>query len=37
MGMYSVRDEDNIASFQTKEAISGTREFARKLLNIIRE
>lgn len=37
MGMYSVRDEDNIASFQTKEAISGAREFARKLLNIIRE
>lgn len=37
MGMYSVRDEDNIASFQTKEAINGAREFARKLLNIIRE
>lgn len=37
MGMYSVRDEDNLASFQTKEAVNGAREFARKLLNIIRD
>lgn len=32
MGMYSVRDEDNLASFQTPEAISGAKEFARSLL-----
>lgn len=35
MGMYSVRDEDNLASFQTKEAIDGARDFAQKLLEII--
>ncbi|SCY54081.1 flavodoxin family protein [Alkaliphilus peptidifermentans] len=33
MGMYSVRDEDNLASFQTETAINGAREFARKLLS----
>lgn len=32
MGMYSVRDEDNIASFQTEKAMNGARVFARKLL-----
>jgi multimeric flavodoxin WrbA len=32
-GMYSVRDVDDLASFQTKQAISGTKEFARYLLN----
>ena len=32
MGMYSVRDEDDIVSFQTEDAINGAREFARKLL-----
>lgn len=32
VGMYSVRDEDNIASFQTEEAMNGARMFARKLL-----
>jgi len=31
-GMYSVRDVDNLASFQTKQAQSGAREFARYLL-----
>ena len=31
-GMYSVRDEDNLASFQTSEAIEGAKDFARKLL-----
>jgi multimeric flavodoxin WrbA len=31
-GMYSVRDLDNKASFQTPEAIAGAREFAHKLL-----
>jgi len=32
VGMYSVRDEDDLASFQTDEAILGARAFARKLL-----
>lgn len=31
MGMYSVRDEDNLASFQTQAAIAGAESFARKL------
>lgn len=31
-GMYSVRDLDDLASFQTKKAQSGAREFARYLL-----
>ena len=28
IGMYSVRDTDDIASFQTEEAIAGARRFA---------
>ena len=32
-GMYSVRDVDNLASFQTKPAINGAKEFARYLLS----
>ena len=32
VGLYSVQDEDNLASFQTKEAISGARAFAKKVL-----
>lgn len=32
MGMYSVRDLDDLASFQTEEAVNGARAFARKLL-----
>ena len=32
-GMYSVRDVDDLASFQTKQAINGAKEFARYLLN----
>jgi multimeric flavodoxin WrbA len=32
MGMYSVRDEDNISSFQTEEAIKGAKEFALRLI-----
>ena len=32
LGLYSVRDEDNLASFQTPQAIEGARAFARKLL-----
>ena len=31
-GLYSVRDEDDSASFQTAAAISGAREFALQLL-----
>ena len=32
VGMYSVRDLDNLASFQTEEAIAGARDFAKKIL-----
>ena len=32
LGMYSVRDEDDLASFQTEDVISGVRAFARQLL-----
>ncbi len=31
-GIFSVRDTDDIVSFQTKQAISGARDFARYLL-----
>ena len=31
-GLYSVRDEDDLASFQTEAAMEGARAFARKLL-----
>ena len=31
-GLYSVQDEDNLASFQTEEAVAGARAFARKVL-----
>lgn len=32
VGMYSVRDEDNLASFQTDSAIAGASDFASRLL-----
>lgn len=32
LGMFSVRDEDDIYSFQTEEAKAGAREFAKKLI-----
>lgn len=32
-GMYSVRDEDDLASFQTAEAVEGAKDFARRLLS----
>jgi len=32
LGMYAVRDEDDLASFQTDEAIQGARQFARIIL-----
>ena len=31
-GLYSVRDEDNLASFRTEAAVRGARAFARSLL-----
>ena len=36
IGMYSVRDEDNIASFQTEAAVKGVREFADKVLKALK-
>ena len=33
MGMYSVRDVDDLASFQIDIAKNGAREFARNLLS----
>jgi putative NADPH-quinone reductase len=32
LGMYAVRDTDDLASFQTEAAIAGVREFALKIL-----
>lgn len=32
LGMYSVRDLDDLASFKTEEAVSGARNFARSLI-----
>ena len=32
VGLYSVQDEDNLASFQTVEAVNGAKAFARKVL-----
>lgn len=32
LGLYSVRDEDNLTSFQTEEAVAGARAFARSLM-----
>ena len=32
VGLYSVQDEDNLASFQTEEAINGAKAFARKVM-----
>lgn len=32
MGLYSVQDEDNLASFRTAEATEGARAFARKVM-----
>ena len=32
LGIYSVQDEDNLASFQTQEAVNGAKAFARQLL-----
>lgn len=32
LGLYSVRDADNLVSFQTEQAVAGAKAFARKLL-----
>lgn len=32
LGLYSVQDEDDLASFQTSQAVEGARAFARQLL-----
>ena len=32
LGLYSVQDEDNLASFQTEAAVEGAKAFARKIL-----
>jgi multimeric flavodoxin WrbA len=32
LGIYSVRDEDNLASFQTEEAEQGAKDFALRLI-----
>lgn len=32
-GLYSVQDEDDLASFQTKEAVDGAKAFAQRLLS----
>ena len=34
VGMYSVRDEDDLASFQTEAAISGAKNFALQLIGL---
>ena len=36
MGLYSVQDQDNLASFQTEAAICGAKAFAQKLLASLR-
>ena len=33
IGMYSVQDNDNLASFQTADAVEGAKAFARKVTN----
>jgi hypothetical protein len=33
LGMYAVRDEDNLASFQTEEVKQGARQFAMRIMN----
>ena len=35
-GMYSVRDEDDLASFRTESAVAGAKAFAGKLAGSLR-
>lgn len=37
LGMFSVRDEDNIHSFQSSEAKAGAREFAKELIEKLKK
>lgn len=37
LGMYAVRDEDGLASFKTESAVSGIRDFARKIIQYERD
>lgn len=37
LGMYSVRDEDDIHSFKTEEAKGGARKFARELIEMLKK
>ena len=32
LGMYSVQDKDNLASFQTAESVEGAKAFAQRCL-----
>ena len=34
VGLFSVQDEDNLASFQTGDVIAGSKAFARKLMDL---
>ena len=36
VGMYSIQDSDNLASFQTEEAIEGAKVFARKVMGEVK-
>ena len=35
VGMYSVQDEDDLASFQTESAVAGAREFADRIMRLL--
>ena len=37
LGLYSVQDEDDLASFQTEEAVAGAKAFARKVYRLAGE
>ena len=32
VGLFAVQDKDNLASFQTAEAVEGAKKFAKKVL-----
>lgn len=37
LGMYSIRDEDDLASFRTDEAINGAKLFAKKIMKRVKQ
>lgn len=37
LGIYAVRDEADLASFQTERAVSGARDFAQKIIQYVRD